>query len=80
LIELTIQLAVLFLGSGLVNFVLEMIVPSISRAIRNRQHLRLSQRMKFDYRWEKDYDLKPYPGMNMFMEYSRMGTDGGMPG
>ncbi|OQV17298.1 Anoctamin-5 [Hypsibius exemplaris] len=77
LIELTIQLAVLFLGSGFVNFVLEMIIPSISRALRNRQHLRIRQRMKFDFRWEKDYDLHPYPGMNMFMEYSRMVTQFG---
>lgn len=73
LIELTIQLAVLYLGSSLSNFVMEIVVPSILRRLRSRQHVRRFEKRKHDQRWEKDYDLVPFPTMGLFLEYSRMG-------
>ncbi|XP_055352168.1 anoctamin-4-like [Paramacrobiotus metropolitanus] len=71
LIELTIQLGVLFLGSSLANIISEILVPWCIRRYRNIQSPKLKSQ------WEQDHDLASFPTMGMFMEYSRMVTQFG---
>ncbi|GAU97283.1 hypothetical protein RvY_08607-2 [Ramazzottius varieornatus] len=72
LLELTIQLMVLFLGTTTVTFVKEIIYPSVLRYFRREKRRRLSMLKSVETRWKRDNDLLPFPPMGLFKEYSRM--------
>eukprot|EP00730_Choanoeca_flexa_P001321 TRINITY_DN10582_c0_g2_i1.p1 TRINITY_DN10582_c0_g2~~TRINITY_DN10582_c0_g2_i1.p1 ORF type:complete len:1022 (+),score=268.43 TRINITY_DN10582_c0_g2_i1:51-3068(+) len=68
--ELTLQLAIVFVGRQTINNIQEMVIPIIMRWYRKR-----NTGDEFDVSenalsaWERDYFLDPYPDEGMFNEY-----------
>eukprot|EP00045_Choanoeca_perplexa_P014448 m.170080 g.170080 ORF g.170080 m.170080 type:complete len:529 (-) comp16678_c0_seq8:1646-3232(-) len=68
--ELTLQLAIVFVGRQTINNFQEMILPAIMRWWRKRSAGEEFEREnKAMTPWERDYFLDPFPGNGMFNEY-----------
>lgn len=72
IIELCIQLAVILLGKQLYSILREAAFPLVYNWWRSQEIMRIFSSIKRVYRWEKDFALRPFPGLIMFKEYTRM--------
>ncbi|XP_064396523.1 anoctamin-7-like isoform X2 [Halichondria panicea] len=68
LLELTIQLAIIFLGKQILNNVVEIGVPYLKRFINWLKHKEETDEDVYA-RWEKDYDLIELSNHGLFFEY-----------
>lgn len=68
LLELTIQLAIIFLGKQILNNVVELSVPYVKRFVNWFKHKEETDDDVYT-RWEKDYDLIPLSNHGLFFEY-----------
>ncbi|XP_055345444.1 anoctamin-5-like [Paramacrobiotus metropolitanus] len=72
LIELCIQLAVILLGKQVYSILREAAFPVIHNWWSNQDIIKFFSHVRRFYRWEKDFQLRPFPALIMFKEYTRM--------
>ncbi|OQV17299.1 Anoctamin-4 [Hypsibius exemplaris] len=72
IIELCIQLAVILLGKQIYSIIREAVFPLLSNWWSSQDLIKFFTHVRHFYRWEKDLQLRPFPPLSMFKEYSRM--------